>query len=54
LLAVGDGPFTMTLRGSLPGYVKRLRKVFKQAEADGLLVMVPINEAYTSQVTGKP
>jgi hypothetical protein len=43
----------MTLRGTLPGYVTRLRRALKKAENKFLLVMATINEAYTSKVSKK-
>ncbi|ORZ18509.1 hypothetical protein BCR42DRAFT_449689 [Absidia repens] len=43
----------MTMRGTVPGMVARLRRTLKKAEQKHLLVMVQVNEAYTSKVCSK-
>jgi hypothetical protein len=52
-LAIGDGSFGMTMRGTLPGMVSRVKRVFKKAEHDGKMVVTLVNEAYTSKVIKK-
>ena len=52
LIALGNGSFRMTLKGmKTSGLVKKLIKAMKIREKNGELVLVFVNEAYTSKVT---
>ncbi|SAL96236.1 hypothetical protein, partial, partial [Absidia glauca] len=53
LLGMGDGSFAMTMRGTKPGMASRVKKVLKRAELEGKLVLVPVNESYTSKICSK-
>jgi hypothetical protein len=50
LIGMGDGSFGMTMRGTKPGLVDQMKKALKRAEMQGKLVVVPVNESYTSKV----
>lgn len=51
LVALGDAVFPSTMKGTIPGVAKRLVKVLKKAEHEGLLVTVPVPEYLTSKVS---
>lgn len=51
LVGLGSAVFPSTMRGTLPGLAKRLVKVLKRAEKEGLLVVVPVQEHLTSRVS---
>ncbi|ORZ12318.1 hypothetical protein BCR42DRAFT_80933 [Absidia repens] len=53
LIAIGDGLFGMTMRGTVPGMVTRLKRIYKKTEHQGKLVVALVNEAYTSKVCSK-
>jgi hypothetical protein len=40
----------MTMRGTKPGLADQMKKALKQAEMQGKLAVVPVNESYTSKV----
>lgn len=40
----------MTMRGTKSGMSSHVKKVLKRAELKGKLVLVPVNESYTSKV----
>ncbi|GAA5812210.1 hypothetical protein MFLAVUS_005660 [Mucor flavus] len=49
LVALGDAVFPTSMKGTLPGLARRLGKLLKQAEYEGLLVTVPVTEYMTSR-----
>lgn len=51
LVALGDAVFPTSMKGTLPGLSRRLVKLLKQAEYEGLLVTVPVTEYMTSRVS---
>ena len=53
LIALGDAAFPSTMKGTIPGLARRLHKVLKTAEYQGLLVTVPVTEYMTSRVSNE-
>ncbi|SAL99365.1 hypothetical protein, partial, partial [Absidia glauca] len=50
---MGDGSFGMTMRGTKPGLATHFKKVLKHAELQGKLLVVSVDEAYTSKVCSR-
>ncbi|GAA5813016.1 hypothetical protein MFLAVUS_006482 [Mucor flavus] len=50
LVALGDAVFPTSMKGTLPGLLRRLVKALKTAEYQGLLVTVPVTEYKTSRI----
>jgi hypothetical protein len=53
LIGMGNGSFGMTMRGTKPGLATHFKKVLKHAELQGKLLVVSVDEAYTSKVMNK-
>lgn len=51
LIGLGDAVFLTTMKGTIPGLARRLTKLLKRAEYEGLLVTVPVTEYKTSKVS---
>ncbi|GAA5807598.1 hypothetical protein MFLAVUS_000964 [Mucor flavus] len=49
LVALDDAVFATSMKGTLSGLARRLVKLLKQAEYEGLLVTVPVTEYMTSR-----
>jgi hypothetical protein len=50
---MGNGSFEMTMRGTKPGLATHFKKILKHAELQGKLLVVSVDEAYTSKVMNK-
>ena len=53
LIALGDAAFPSTMKGTIPGLARRLHKLLKTEEYQGLLVAVPVAEYMTSRVSNE-
>ncbi|KAG1472420.1 hypothetical protein G6F56_001547 [Rhizopus delemar] len=53
MIAFGAITFSQTMRGTISGLARRCYKALKTAEAEGLLVVLDIDEYNTSQVCSK-
>lgn len=54
MIAFGAITFSQTMRGTISGLARRCYKALKTAEAEGLLVVLDIDEYNTSQVRVNP
>lgn len=50
LVALGDAVFPTSMKGTISGLSRRLVKLLKIIEYEGLLVTVPVTEYMTSKV----
>jgi predicted DNA-binding protein (UPF0251 family) len=49
VVCLGAAVFADTIRGTVPSLVKRLRQLLRDAEANGRLIYMEIDEYFTSQ-----